>query len=521
MTAMTATPMTLSSMPPEILLNIMESLSVGDIVRAAQSCSYLRAFVRSNKPLLAKAYNRAYTIHLPLGSNIENMSSELLYEHAVKSIAISTRLSKSINCSPLEPRRSITYSLEPLNTTWDETYRSGYFVRDNLLVFHNLDGLFVLLLGPSGEIEEHTRTKLNLPEANHEVAYHLSADEKSLFVLLVSVTAGEEDVMEVFEMCVAKEGFGAVTTHLDIPLPESMYACQCVAIRDPYCLVANSHSFFLVDWRAHTCGLYNPFSRKTDWILYDFQTILIHPKEPTLVIFDDDDSDPNHDLNSGIYVFDIPESLGRPLKDPLAMTTSNCYYSKTRRSLTWKSPFPSQRHIQGKMCPIGFRCLSNTCWILDVMIIGRTSISECLCWAAKPPTNDRPLVRVSFDSSDNWTAHVETIEASSVNASPDDVSSHGNHQLAGSVFSYTFSKLPVQNALQIIVPKFEDGNGNESGLIRLSVFAGLWATGSTSSDEDVLEDTWWYRSTRGPAVFDELTGRFYVRHPRGFQIIQY
>ncbi|KZS91004.1 hypothetical protein SISNIDRAFT_487697 [Sistotremastrum niveocremeum HHB9708] len=510
--------MTLSSMPPEILHNIMESLSVGDIVRAAQSCSYLRAFVRSNKLPLANAYNSAYTLYLPLGSNTENMSSELLYENAAKSMAISIRLGKSINCSPLEPRRSITYSLEPLHTTWDETYRTVFFVRDKILAFHNLDGLFVLLLGPSGEIEEHTRTQLDLPGSKYEVAYHLSADEKSLFVVLVSVRA-EENVMEVYEMCVAKEGFGAVTTYLDIRLPKSMYACQCVAIRDPYCLVANSYSFFLVDWRAHTGGLYNLSSWKMDWILYDIKTILIHPKEPTLVIFDGGDSD--HDLNSGIYVFDVPESLGRPLEDPQAMTSSNCHYSKTRQSLAWKSPFSLQRCSQGKMCPIGFRCLCNSSWILDVMIIGRTSISQGLDSAASIPTDNRALVRVSFDSSDNWTAHVETIDASTVTSSLDNLTSHGNHRLAGSVCSYTFSKLAAQNALRIVFPKFEDGNGNGTGLIQLGVPAELWTTDSASIDEDVLEDAWRFRLIQGPAIFDELTGRLYVRHPRGFQIIQY
>ncbi|KZS91005.1 hypothetical protein SISNIDRAFT_487698 [Sistotremastrum niveocremeum HHB9708] len=518
--------MSLSTTPPEILLNIMESLSVGDIVRAAQSCSYLRAFVRSNKPLLAKAYDRDYTIHVPLGSTLEEMSSEILYEHAARSVAISTRLCKSINSVPLEPRQSTIYSLEALGTVWDEADRTSFFVRDKILAFLNPDGLFVLLLGPSGKIEKQTRTRLPLVGARYQVAYQMSADEKSLLVVLVTVSPGGNR-MQVFEMCVANEGFGAVTTYLDIQPPNMMHNGRCVAIRDPYCVVANSMNVFLVDWRAQIGGLYtvdfcetNDQGVQRNSLLTNIQAVLIHPQDPLLVIFNDDDEREKRP-NSGIYIWKTPKSPGIPLNHPRAMTSWNYYWSETRRSLTWKSPFPTQRRGQSKMCPIGFRCLSNSSWILDVMIIGRTTPPEELDSAHGALSDNRPLVRVSFDSSDDWAAHVETTDTSSVTTSPDNISSHGNYRMAGSVSSYTFSDAADQSGLVVAVPNFEDGNGNGSGLIRLTLSAGLWAVDSTSIDEDVRDDKQPLRSTPGPAVFDELTGRLYVRHPRGFQILQY
>ncbi|KZS91009.1 hypothetical protein SISNIDRAFT_456988, partial [Sistotremastrum niveocremeum HHB9708] len=91
------------------------------------SCSYLRKFVLTNKTPLAKAYNRASTIHLPLGSTPDNVSSEFLYQHAVKSMATASRLSESMNSLPVQPRQNITYSLEDLDIAWDEAYRRTSF----------------------------------------------------------------------------------------------------------------------------------------------------------------------------------------------------------------------------------------------------------------------------------------------------------------------------------------------------------------------------------------------------------
>ncbi|KZS91008.1 hypothetical protein SISNIDRAFT_467942 [Sistotremastrum niveocremeum HHB9708] len=520
--------MSLSTTPPEILLNIMESLSVGDIVRAAQSCSYLRAFVRSNKRLLANAYNRAYTIHLPLRSSLEDISPELLYEHAAKSVARSARLAQSINSVPLEPRQSTIYSLEDLGTVWDEANRTSFFVRDKILAFLNPDGLFVLLLGPSGEVVEHTRTRLPLAGARYKVACQMAADEKSLFVVLAA-TNDNDDRVQVFEMCVANKGFGVVTTYLDIQPPNMMHNGHSVAIRDPYCVVANSINIFLVDWRAQIGGLYTVNFCETNGqgvqrssLLTSFQNIQavsIHPQEHFLVIFNDDD-ERNKRPSAGIYIW-APKSPGLPLNHPRAMTSWNYYCSETRQSLTSKFPFSTQRRGQSKMCPIGFRSLSNSSWILDVMIIGRTTPPEELDSAHGAPSDNQPVVRVSFDSSDDWAAHVETTDSLIATSSPDSVSSHGNYRMAGSVSSYMFPDMADESGLLIAVPKFDDGNRNGSGLIRLGVPAELWTADSTSVDEDDREDTRRFRSTLGPATFDELTGRLYVSHPRGFQILQY
>ncbi|KZT33188.1 hypothetical protein SISSUDRAFT_1132700 [Sistotremastrum suecicum HHB10207 ss-3] len=518
--------MSLSTTPPEILLNIMESLSVGDIVRAAQSCSYLRAFVRSNKRLLANAYNRAYTIHLPLRSSLGDISSELLYEHAAKSVARSTRLAQSINSVPLEPRQTIIYSLEALGTGWDEANRTSFFVRDRILAFLNPDGLFVLLLGPSGEIVNHTRVQLRVAGARYKVAYQMSADENSLYVVLASLKPGE-DTLQVFEMCIANEGFGTVTTHLDIRLAERMYDCRCVAIRDPYCVVASRIAVFFVDWRAQRDGVYMPVYEADDqcprlmYPLHDISSVLIHPQEPLLLIFDDDD-DSRKDPSSGVYLSSIPESCENNREIREGSTRTEYYWSRLKRSLTWKSPFVrTQRRGQRKMYPIGFRYSSNSSWILDVLMLGRTSISEELDSAASAPPDNRALVRVSFDSSHDWTAHNETTDTLIVKSSPDNKSSHGNFRMSGSVFSRTFLDGADQSGLIVSVPKFEDGNGSGSSLVRLSVPADSWTADSTSVDEDVPEDTRRFRSTLGPAAFDELTGRLYVSHPRGFQILQY
>ncbi|KZT33189.1 hypothetical protein SISSUDRAFT_1132701 [Sistotremastrum suecicum HHB10207 ss-3] len=531
--------MSLSTTPPEILLNIMESLSVGDIVRAAQSCSYLRKFVLSNKTPLAKAYNRASTIHLPLGLTPDNISSELLYQHAVKSMATAARLSESINSVPIQPRKNITYSLEDLDIEWDEAYRRTSFVRDNILAFINPDDLFVLLLGPSGDIEKHARVPMNSSGSKYEVAYQMSADENSLFVVLVTIKAGVGK-MRVLEMCIAKEGFGTMTTHLDIRLANRMYDSCCVAIRDPYCVVANCRSVFLVDWRAQRGGVFTPFS-KTDeqgpgstWPLHNISSVVIHPQEPLLVIFDDDDSEKNP--NSGIHLSDIPESSGRLMKKLQELTSLDYYYSRMERSLTWKSPFVlTPRYGRSKMYPTGFRCLSKSSWILDVLVIGTTSISEDLDSAPSAFNENQALARVSFDSSDNWTAHVETIEATSVTSHSNNFSFYGSDRMAGSAFFYRYSE--DQSDLPIIVPKFEDGNGNGSGLIQLRLPAELWNVNSSDGDEVESESTnevgsdstdegemdHYLRSlwTLGSAIFDQLTGRLYIAHRQGFQILQY
>lgn len=209
------------------------------------------------------------------------------------------------------------------------------------------------------------------------------------------------------------------------------------------------------------------------------------------------------------------------MNHPRAMTSWNYYCSETRQSLTSKFPFSTQRRGQSKMCPIGFRSLSNSSWILDVMIIGRTTPPEELDSAHGAPSDNQPVVRVSFDSSDDWAAHVETTDSLIATSSPDSVSSHGNYRMAGSVSSYMFPDMADESGLLIAVPKFDDGNRNGSGLIRLGVPAELWTADSTSVDEDDREDTRRFRSTLGPATFDELTGRLYVSHPRGFQILQY
>lgn len=175
-------------------------------------------------------------------------------------MATAARLNESINSLPVQPRQTITYSLEELDIAWDEAYRRTSFVRDNILAFINPDDLFVLLLGPSGDIEKHAHVPMNSSGSKYEVAYQMSADAKSLFVVLVTVKAGVEK-MRVLEMCIVKQGFGTMTTHLDIRLANRMYDSRCVAIRDPYCIVANRRSVFLVDWRAQRGGVFTPFSK--------------------------------------------------------------------------------------------------------------------------------------------------------------------------------------------------------------------------------------------------------------------
>ncbi|KZT33190.1 hypothetical protein SISSUDRAFT_1037215 [Sistotremastrum suecicum HHB10207 ss-3] len=508
--------MSLSSTPPEMLLNIMESLSVEDIVRAAQSCSYLRRFVLSNKLPLAKAYNRASTLHLPLGSTIKDLSPEILYAHAAKSVAISTRLSKSINSVPLEPRQSIAYSLEALDTKWDQEYHTTFFVRDKMLAFLNPNGLFVLFLGPSGEIERHIHTSLNLSGGTHKVAYQMSADEKTLFVVFVTGKYGA-DTMQVFEIGIAEEEFGAVTVYLEIRLPRWMHGWRSVAIQDPYCVVADERSLFLVDWRAQSGGVYRPFYQADDQspgliqVLRNILSVQIHPQEPLLVLFDNDETGNNP--NSGIYLLEIPEFSGRHLKNLNDLTDLDSSYSKTERSLTWKLPFGTvQRCDERDIRPIGFRCLSDSSWILDVLIIGRQSFHELFFPGEGAPTENKPLVRVSFDSSQEWTAQVQMTDATSVKWYLDNSSPYGNPQTAGSVFFYRSTE--AQDNGPVAVPKFEDGNENGSGFIRLFLPSELWTVDSNDEIDRL-------RRILDSAIFDQLTGRLYLAHPQGFQILQY
>ncbi|KZS91003.1 hypothetical protein SISNIDRAFT_551145 [Sistotremastrum niveocremeum HHB9708] len=423
----------LLSLPPEIVLNILDTLSAGEIVTLAQTCSTLRTFILSNRTPLSKTYTRPYTLHLPLGCTARNISSQLLYAHAVKSMATSARLGRSINSAPLQAYQNVVYSLEALGTRWDEQEQpSAFFVRDKILAFLNDQGLFVLLRGASGEIEKHARLDLG-PESGYEVAYQLSSDEESLLVVIVSLqTAG--DVMQVREICIAKEKFGVLTTHLDIPLPLTM--TSCVVIRDPYCVAINPHGAFLVEWRERTGQLLEFYARRADdkgtqskSTLYDISTILFHPKDSVLVIFDCSEDNPA----SGMYLADIPLTMDSLTETP----RSGASLLRTRKPPEWISPFTPQtgsdpESYEGKMFPMGFRGLSDSSWILDVLVSGDIAEGPDLNADEDPST----LIRLSFDLSDNWTAQVEMIDTTS--ASPDDTNLFplGSHRLAGSVFFF-------------------------------------------------------------------------------------
>lgn len=209
------------------------------------------------------------------------------------------------------------------------------------------------------------------------------------------------------------------------------------------------------------------------------------------------------------------------------LTSLDYYFSRMERSLTWKSPFvPTQKRGRSKMYPTGFRCLSKSSWILDVLMIGTTSISEDLDSAPSTFNDSQALARISFDSSNDWTAQVETVDTTSVTSHSNNFSFYGSHRIAGSAFFYRFSE---QSDLPLVVPRFEDGNGNGSGLIRLHLPAELCAVdssdedevGSDSTDEDEMDNYLSVLWTLGSAIFDQLTGRLYIAHPQGFQVFQF
>ncbi|KZS91002.1 hypothetical protein SISNIDRAFT_456985, partial [Sistotremastrum niveocremeum HHB9708] len=393
----------LVSLPPEILLIILDSLSVGDIVRVAQTSSALRRFVLSNRIPLSKSFNHSYTLHLPLTCTTKNLSPQLLYTHAVKSMAISARLAQSLNGSPIQPRQSVVYSLEALETKWDPTKPPvGYFVRDRILAFLNQQGIFVLLLGEAGDIEKHARLELQA-EFETEIAYQMSQDENSLLVATVSLR-DNGDLMHVREVCIAKDGFGSISNHLEIGLP--LDTTSCVAIRDPYCVAVNTEEAYLVNWREKT-GQWLKFHPHNmagdkpgrDWTLFDILTIIIHPKEPVLVIFDCSDDHPT----SGMYLADIPKAM-----QSIEETVRHIHSLKTRSAPVWTSPFTPEtgsdpESYEGKMFSMGFRRLSDSFWILDVLISG--DIAETSDPDAPPDRS--ALARVSYDLSENWTAQIE------------------------------------------------------------------------------------------------------------------
>lgn len=212
-----------------------------------------------------------------------------------------------------------------------------------------------------------------------------------------------------------------------------------------------------------------------------------------------------------MYLADIPKAM-----QSIEETVRHIHSLKTRSAPVWTSPFTPEtgsdpESYEGKMFPMGFRRLSDSFWILDVLISG--DIAETSDPDAPPDRS--ALARVSYDLSENWTAQIEMIDATSI--SPDDTNliPQGSHRLAGSVFFFSTDK----SDFPLVVGKFDDGNGNGTGWTRLSLPEELWTTESADGIPGPAEDTKRLRST--PAIFYELTGQLYIGHPQGFEIIQY
>ncbi|KZT35272.1 hypothetical protein SISSUDRAFT_185795 [Sistotremastrum suecicum HHB10207 ss-3] len=150
------------SLSPELVISFLAELSIQDIVNVAQTCSYLRAVIRSNKQSILQNPNApAILDSLPLGFTPSTISPEILYATAASSTATSRRLGSGV---PLTAQSHTVYDLSKFHITWDRQNSlrpSDFFLVANLLVFRSSSNLFFLKLGPSGVVEESSTLKLS------------------------------------------------------------------------------------------------------------------------------------------------------------------------------------------------------------------------------------------------------------------------------------------------------------------------------------------------------------------------
>lgn len=207
----------------------------------AQTCNSLRDVVLAHKSSIYHTHN-CYTLQLPLGTTLDDMSPESVYAIAARSVAVSARL--STGQMPLRFRESVFYDLASLEVP---TYCSTLFIRRNLFVFRTVPCLIALRLGNAGVIENCAG--FLIPGSDISIEFQL-LDEDTLLVAWMESKSDSARVV-VRDLCINNVQFGAITRHLDIEVLGDEW--QYVVIRDPYIAVVHDCGQLLIlDWRLKT-----------------------------------------------------------------------------------------------------------------------------------------------------------------------------------------------------------------------------------------------------------------------------
>lgn len=262
--------MGLLTLPPELLIKIIDGLCIQDIVSAAQvrfhfyfqfepwyslqvcsdkTCGTLRSLVLENKSLLFSAEN-SYALQLPMGRNPKDVSSEAIYDIAAKSATISAGLSAAQE--PLKPRSETLYDLGPLGFGWGgDKVPTNLFVRDDLVAFVSGTTLCVIKLANDGTIKRGVRVRMAPePAPQFYVDYQVSDDRCSILVAVATSPsppgqanpgqAVHPDVLAVQEIYISEDRFGKTMSHFDTLLPSA--SMENLIIRDPYVAIVSQWS---------------------------------------------------------------------------------------------------------------------------------------------------------------------------------------------------------------------------------------------------------------------------------------
>ncbi|KZT40213.1 hypothetical protein SISSUDRAFT_529890 [Sistotremastrum suecicum HHB10207 ss-3] len=238
----------------------------------------------------------------------------------------------------------------------------------------------------------------------------------------------------------------------------------------------------------------------------DITTVLFHPAKAIMIVVE---AWTNDGVGSGIYEADIPSDMPLLVHGmSVDIVHWSCREIKPREIP--RSIFPFRQGFDGGMLPMGFRALSDSTWVLDVVIVGEYVNLEC-----REPDDKQSLIvsRVSFDLSD-WSQTSDFLEYSLADPQETNFLPHGNHRLAGSAFFI----LLESNRCQIVAPKFGNGNGHAMGWVQLDVPPALSIRVPAASYKMRPDGEDWKAVV---SAFDMKMGKLYICLPDGLHVLQY
>ncbi|KZS92821.1 hypothetical protein SISNIDRAFT_550338 [Sistotremastrum niveocremeum HHB9708] len=500
-------------MPPEIILHVLEGMTVQDVINVAQTCQLLRDIVLSNKQAIANTRDRC-AVSLPLGYASKTISGPELYAAAARSVAVSKRFSSSKKS--LKPRSEQFCDLCSLTLPWGrEHYPSNFYLREDVLAFQFRSSVSVIKLDSPTHILTSIRFK-NEDASAYKVAYQMSDSGDTLIIAALAIDRSEDiqgEFLQVMEVSLAEETFGRTLSDFQIGMPGGT---ETVHLRDPY-IVLNLHSgrCRIVDWRARTgitfAVLDDMPAQEEDEIEFeelDIDTIYIHPNDPMILIVD------SH-WNTMIFFIDIPTDMPR-LTHWASYDSSHWNKRQIAPREAPRPQFPWSERLDSRIVISGLRSISPTTQVLDFLTT--EEVEDDLI-----TTPDRRLIhktivsRMSLNITD-WTMRSERIKMNSKVLINPDFRLLGSDVAAEGLFSMA---IWVGQSQTLIAPKFNDGPGHGDNSSRVKLLLPKCLTAprySTSKDHAGKRLN---NQLLVPTFFDVRQGILYVFIDTGFHIVHY